>query len=309
MSKNLESMFTTRQPVWNEIGQKVERASSLKQILKQGNLDWSVKQQPVHVAGKLISNQKANIRDSDGEMLGIVSDRYQIIQNAEAFGLVETLLNEGVKIENVGSLQNGRRCFMLAKLPDRYILNDERIDPYLCICNSHDGSLALSVFMMPIRILCMNQLNLALRHSKRSWSIKHIGNMSEKLEAHDTISLSTNYMTELCREINALNKIKVQETKVISYINELIPLPDNATNIQKKNIKQLHDDIIIRYHEAPDLKILDKNAYRFINAVSDSATHSQPLRATANYRENLFMNVMCGHQLIDKAYTLIKAAA
>jgi hypothetical protein len=116
-------------------------------------------------------------------------------------------------------------------------------------------------------------------------------------------------MSELGKEINVLNRIKMPDTKVYSYINELVPLPADATDIQKKNIKQLHDDIITRYYEAPDLKILDKNAYRFINAVSDHATHANPLRTTANYQENLFMKTIDGHPTIDKAYTLIKAAA
>ena len=310
MSNKSESMFTSRKPVWSEIGHKVERSLSLKHILKAGGLDWTVKQKPVYVAGKLIPNQKANIRDSDGEILGIVGDRYKVIQNSEAFSFVDTLLDEGITIEAAGSLQNGRRCFMLAKLPDRYMLNDERIDPYLCICNSHDGSLALSIFMMPIRILCMNHLNFALKQSKRSWSIKHTGNMQDKLrEAHGITALSANYMTELCKEINVLNRIKMPEAKVISYIDELTPLPANATDIQKKNVKSVRDDITTRYFEAPDLKILDKNAYRFINAISDHATHASPLRATANYQENLFMRTMDGNPLIDKAYTLIKAAS
>ena len=134
--------------------------------------------------------------------------------------------------------------------------------------------------------------------------------MQDKLhEAHGIINLSANYMTELCKEINVLNRIKLPEAKVISYIDELTPLPANATDIQKKNVKQLHDDIITRYYEAPDLKNLEKNAYRFINAISDHSTHANPLRATANYQENLFMKTLDGHPTIDKAYTLIKAAA
>jgi len=309
--ENLETMFKSRQPVWGQVGQKIDRALSAEQVLQQGGLDWLVEQQPIYTEqGQLIPNCKANIRDSDSAVLGIVSDRYQVVQNSESFSFIDALLGEGVRFENVGSLQGGRRCFVLAKLPDRYIINDERIDPYLCFCNSHDGSLALTIFMTPIRIVCMNQLNLALKKASRNWSARHVGNMQYKLhEAHETLSLASAYMSELSKEINVLNRIKMNDSKVYSFIQELVPLPDNATDIQKKNVKQLHDDIITRYYEAPDLKGLEKNGFRFINAVSDHATHADPLRATANYQENLFMKTLDGHPTIDRAYSLVKSAA
>jgi len=85
-------------------------------------------------------------------------------------------------------------------------------------------------------------------------------------------------------------------------------LPDNATNIQKKNISRLRRDIANRYFEAPDLKETPKTAWRFINAVSDFATHAEPLRRTQNYNENLFGKTIDGHPFIDKAMLMVKAA-
>ena len=74
------------------------------------------------------------------------------------------------------------------------------------------------------------------------------------------------------------------------------------------NIKRLQEDMKRRYFDAPDLQDVGKNAYRFMNAVSDFATHSTPLRKTANYKENLFSKTVDGNPLIDKAYQMVKAA-
>ncbi len=63
-----------------------------------------------------------------------------------------------------------------------------------------------------------------------------------------------------------------------------------------------------RYFDAPDLQDVGKNAYRFINAVSDFATHSKPLRKSANYMEALFAKTVDGNPLIDKAYQMMRAA-
>ena len=310
MAHNVETMFYTRQKPWHGLGVQVSKALTSREALRISGLDWKVVQQPIYTDGKLIANLKANVRDRDNANLGVVSNRYTVVQNVEAFEFTDNLLGEGVRFENVGVLQNGRRCFILAKLPDRYMVDGERIDPYLVFCNSHDGSLALTIFMTPIRIVCMNQLNLALKKASRSWSAKHVGDVQWKLhEAHETLKLAHTYMGALGNEINVMNKIKFPDTKIYSHINELFPVPADASDIQRKNIKQIHDDIITRYYEAPDLKLLPKNAYRFINAVSDHATHSAPIRKTENYSENLFMKTLEGHPTIDKAYTLIKASA
>jgi len=258
---------------------------------------------------KEIHNYKANVRDSDGAVLGVVSDRYKIIQNEEAFAFTDALIGEGVRYETAGSLQGGRKVWMLAKLPEKYIIAGERIEPFMVFSNSHDGSAAIKVAMTPIRVVCQNTLNLALGDAKRAWSAKHTGSIHNRMhEARETLGLAHKYMESLGREFDNLSRIKLSDTKVMEFINELIPLSADASDVQKKNTEQLRDDVKIRYFEAPDLKVLGKNGYRFINAISDHATHVKPLREAATYKENLFLKTLEGHPMIDKAFQMIKAA-
>jgi len=199
---------------------------------------------------------------------------------------------------------------MLAKLPNNYIIGGERVDPFLVFSNSHDGSCAIKVCMTPIRVVCQNTLNLALDGAKRAWSSKHTGNIQNRMhEARETLGLAHLYMEKLGSEFDKLSRIKLSDSKVMEFINELIPLANDATAVQRKNVEQLRDDIKIRYYEAPDLKILPKNSYRLINAISDFATHAKPLRETTSYKENLFLKTMEGHPIIDKAYNMIKSVA
>ena len=87
----------------------------------------------------------------------------------------------------------------------------------------------------------------------------------------------------------------------MKYIEILLPVDDSATLQQRRNIKRLRDDMKARYFDAPDLKDVGNNAYRFVNAISDFATHSNPLRKTSNYKENIFAKTIEGNPLIDKA--------
>ena len=252
---------------------------------------------------------KANVRDSDRKVLGVVTDRYKIVQNEEAFSFTDALLGEGVRYETAGSLQGGRSVWLLAHLPHEYIISGERISPYLLFSNTHDGSGAVKVAITPIRVVCSNTLNLALETAKRSWSMNHTGNVKDKMEeAKNTLFLADRYMEELGKEFENLRKITLSDKKVMDYIEILLPIEDGATPQQFRNMKRLQEDMKMRYFDAPDLKDVGKNAYRFINAVSDFATHADPLRRTRNYKENMFAKTVDGNPLIDRAYQLMLSA-
>ena len=310
MAANVETMFYVRETPWHGLGTRVMEAPSSKEALGLAGLDWKVVQEPVYTqAEELIEGYKANVRDSDRKVLGVVTNRYRIIQNEEAFGFTDALLGEGVRYETAGSLQGGRKVWLLARLPHEYIISGERISPYLVLSNAHDGSGAVRVALTPIRVVCNNTLNLALSTAKRSWSMMHTGNVQEKLEeAKDTLFRAETYMDSLGKEFDELRKKKLTDKQVMDYIEILLPMEDNTTPQQRKNISRLREDMGRRYFDAPDLKTVGKNAYRFINAVSDFATHAEPLRKTANYKENIFAKTMEGNPLIDKAYQMVKAA-
>lgn len=199
--------------------------------------------------------------------------------------------------------------WLLARLPREYIISGERISPYLVFSNTHDGSGAVKVALTPVRVVCNNTLNLALSTADRSWSMIHTGNIRDKIqEAKDTLFMAEEYMDSLGKEFERLRRQKITDAMIKEYIEQLLPMEENITPVQSKNIIKLREDMRRRYYEAPDLQNVGSNAYRFINAVSDFATHSAPLRRTANYNENLFSRTMDGNPMIDKAYQLVCAA-
>ena len=310
MAANVESMFYVRETPWHGLGTKVLEAPASKDALQLAGLNWRVMQEPIYTAmEELVDGYKANVRDSDRKVLGVVTDRYRVIQNDEAFAFTDGLLGEGVKYETAGSLQGGRKVWLLAHMPHEYIISGERISPYLLFSNTHDGSGAIKVALTPIRVVCQNTLNLALANAKRSWSMIHTGDIKEKMqEAKDTLFLAENYMDELGKEFEALRMKKLTDKQVMEYIEILLPIEDGSTPQQEKNMKRLREDMKIRYFDAPDLQGVGKNAYRFVNAVSDFATHAEPLRRTANYKENLFSRTVDGNPMIDKAYQMVSAA-
>lgn len=278
MAANVETMFYTREKPWHGLGTMVADAPNSKDALRIAGLNWKVLQEPVYTENEeLIQGYKANVRDTDRKVLGVVTDRYKVIQNEEAFAFTDTLLGEGVRYETAGSLQEGRRVWMLARLPREFIIGGERISPYMVFSNTHDGSGAVKTALTPIRVVCNNTLNLALRTAKRSWSMIHTGDISGKIEeAKNTLLLADGYMTALGQEFENLRKIKLSEKQVLDYIKILLPMEENYSLLQKRGVEKLRADMKMRYFDAPDLKDVGNNGYRFVNAVSDFATHSTP---------------------------------
>lgn len=310
MSAEIETMFYTREKPWHGLGVHVEEAPTSQQALSLAGLDWNVEQEPIFTSDDvLIPGYKANVRENDKKVLGVVTDRYKVIQNTEAFSFTDSLLGEGVRYETAGSLQGGRKIWLLARLPHEYIIAGDRISPYLVFSNTHDGSGSVKVAVTPIRVVCNNTLNLALGTAKRSFSMVHTGDIKEKMkEARDTLFMADSYMEQLGKEIENLRMKKISESQVEEYIKMLLPSDKDDSVQQFRNMKRLREDMRRRYFDAPDLLDVGKNAYRFINAVSDFATHAQPLRRTASYKENLFAKTIEGNPMIDRAYQLVSAA-
>lgn len=308
MAANVETMFSVREKPWHGLGTIVAEAPSSSEALRLAGLDWEVEQQAIFTKSGVVEGFKANVRSTDKKALGVVSDRYKIIQNKDAFAFTDKLLGAGVRYETAGSLQGGKKIWLLATLPKEYIIAGERISPYLVFSNTHDGSGAVRVAITPIRVVCNNTLNLALNTATRSFSMVHTGDIRGKVnEAKQTLFMADQYMENLGREFERLRKVKVTDQQVKEYIELLLPIENGASLTTVKNTRKLREDMRARYYDAPDLKDVGNNAYRFINAVSDFATHSNPLRRTANYQENLFMRTYEGNPMIDRAYQLVAA--
>lgn len=310
MAANVETMFSVREKPWHGLGVVVENAPSSKDAIMLAGLEWKVLQKEIYAEDNiLIHGYKANVRDTDQKVLGVVSERYQVVQNEDAFAFTDELLGAGIRYETAGSLQDGKKTFILARLPQRFIIAGDEIAPYFVIMNSHDGSSAVKAAMTPVRVVCQNTLNLAFRNAKRVWMTKHTANIMHRIDdARETLEFAENYMAELGKGIDQLVHKKISDKKVMEYMTEFFPATEDMSIAQKKNNIKLLNDMKSRYFDAPDLIGMGNNAYRFVNAVSDFATHAEPIRKTKNYKENLFLRTVEGNPLVDKAYQMMLSA-
>lgn len=214
MAHEVETMFSAQGEVpWHNLGTVIEdEAVRSAEALELAGLDWDVSLQPIgqfmgegdngeqvwdEVPGKYSVQ-----RDTDMRSLGIVGERYEPLQNRDAFLFGDDLLDDsGAHWVTAGALKEGSNVWMLAKLPETiYIDNqvDEAIQPFILVSNSHDGSSAVTAAVTPVRVVCNNTLTLALKGTKRAFKVRHTQKMGGRIaEAKRALGITHGYLKEI----------------------------------------------------------------------------------------------------------------
>lgn len=308
MAANVETMFCAKTPAWHGLGTVVKEAPSSEEAIRLAGLDWEVHSEPIFLKDKvLIEDRFANVRVSDRKVLGILGKQYKIVQNKEAFDFVDSLLGEGITFESAGSLNEGRRIWLLANLPSKKILGDE-IVPYLVFSNSHDGSKAVTAALTPTRVVCQNTLNLALNGAKRSWTIRHIGNIAKKKdEALHTLNLAFSYMDKMEEKAELLQQVKIKDFS--SIVKAVYPIEEEASDRVRSNIDQLRSDVEGIYNFTEDLKKFKGSAWGVYNAFADHVSHVLPIRNTETLKERRFISLIDGNKILEKVQGILDKMA
>lgn len=310
MSHNVTSMFSVREVPWHGLGKIIQDAVTSESAIKEAGLDWEVTQIPLYYMHNQKLNEAenyvANVRSDTGTALGVVTSKYRVVQNSEAFAFTDMLLGYDVYYETAGALNGGKMVWLLAKMPSIYMVGDV-VDPYLVFTNAHDGKSAIRAAITPIRVVCNNTLNLALSKASRSWSIRHMGDIKSKIhEAQNTLGLANQYMLNLGKTADDLVSQKINKAYVDKTVEFLFPIDDDDTKRRKQNQEEAREDIVWRLENAPDIANFRDTKWGLINAITDSSAHKTPARVTDSAVANAFINIIAGPSLVDKAYEYIQ---
>ncbi|NNV57352.1 DUF932 domain-containing protein [Limnovirga soli] len=214
----MDSFFSVKEKAWHGLGQIVENYPTSAEAIKLAGLDYNVVKKDLFTDSQKVPNFFATVREDTAQILGIVGAKYQVVQNETAFTFFDNLVSDGsgIKYETAGALGNGERIFITAKMPDviRVGRNDD-IEKYIFLTTSHDGSGSIMAAFTPIRIVCNNTLNMALRNHSNAVFIKHTANAAEKLtEAARIIAISDNITDQLTTLFNKWAKTRITDEQL-----------------------------------------------------------------------------------------------
>ena len=212
MTHEVETMAYYGEVPWHGLGVKVDGVMTASEAITAAGLEWEVDVVDIyhnfHGLGFNIPGRAATRRKTDGEILGVVSNRYTPVQNIEAFRFFDDVVGTGeAKYHTAGSLRGGTKIWMLAKLDDSLSIKGDEVEKYMLLMNSHDGSGALRMWFTPIRVVCMNTLSLAEAGAKRgeTFYAKHVGDIGGRIsKAREILGLSNIFYSKFAEQANRL---------------------------------------------------------------------------------------------------------
>ncbi|HTM93161.1 MAG TPA: DUF932 domain-containing protein [Flavisolibacter sp.] len=254
------SFFSVKEKPWHGLGQLVQDYPTSAEAIRFAGLDYTVEKRKLFTYDS--ENQNGNpdtgiiipeihvpdyyatLRTDTEQVLGVVGKEYQVVQNEDAFSFFDAVVggSDGIQYETSGALGKGERIFITAKLP-AYIKvgSDDLIEQYLFLTTSHDGYGSITAAFTPVRVVCNNTLNAALKNCSNSVKIRHTANAKERLEgAHKVMGISYRLSEYLEGAFNHWTKVRITDGQVKKLIQlAMVPNKEVFQKLQSGNVDEL----------------------------------------------------------------------
>ena len=255
-----ETAFASlREPAWHGLGTVFTEEVNTSKMLELAHLDnWNVRLEDVAIPAGFQSDKGYSfvVRDNpfvdeQKDVLGVVGERYVPLQNEELFDFGDLLLDNGGRWETAGSIKGGRVVFGSLALERETVLDKDgvadKVNTYLLINTSHDGSVAIQASITPVRVVCANTLNLALGSRgrggsvKQSFKIRHTQTASGKVQtAREALGLANAYMDEFDKMAQAMIETEITKAQFDKIVELAYPAPEkDAKGAVKKHTNKV----------------------------------------------------------------------
>jgi len=294
------SFASFRQPAWHGLGTVFDVEKNTKEMLEAANLnDWNVRLEDLEIPSTLTSDKsyqyvvRTNPTDkTQTDVLGIVGERYNVLQNEDLFSFGDNILDGGGRWETAGSIKGGRVVFGSLALERETVLDPngvaDKVKTYLLINTSHDGSVAIQASITPVRVVCANTLNVALNNTnrkdgvKQSFKIRHTQTANGKVQiARDTLGLANKYMDQFDKMAHAMIAKEISAQDFNNIILAAYPKPDKDTKgavTKWKNKVDVINDIYTGEYNG----MISGNAWGAFNALTERLDWYRSARGGSN---------------------------
>jgi phage/plasmid-like protein (TIGR03299 family) len=250
---NQYSFFSVKEKAWHGLGQIVSDYATSSEAIGFAGLDYKVEKRilftydnenqngnpdtDIIIPEIEVPNYFATVRTDTEQVLGVVGKDYEVVQNEDAFSFFDAIVGggDGIQYETAGALGKGERIFITAKLPD-YIKvgSDDLIEQYLFLTTSHDGYGSITAAFTPVRVVCQNTLNAALKNCSNTVKIRHTANAKERLEqAHKVMGITYKLSEYLESAFNQWAKVRITDKQVKKLIGlAMVPNKEVLQNLQ-----------------------------------------------------------------------------
>ena len=298
------SFFSVKEKAWHNLGQIISDYPTSAEAIKHAGLNYTVEKRPLFtydtenytgdpdtdilIPEIEVPNFYATVRTDTEDVLGVVGNDYEIVQNINAFDFFDSIVGgkDGILYETAGALGKGERIFITAKLPDYIrIGRDDLIEQYLFLTTSHDGYGSITAAFTPVRVVCQNTLNAALRNHSHSIKIRHTASAVDRLkQAHQLLGVTNLLANELEEVFNNWSRIRITDNAVKRLI-QVAMAPNKEVLQSLQNGK--FDELSTTYNNM----VSSVMEYALTNPTQQEATTKGTLFGAYNAVTGYFQNV------------------
>lgn len=312
-SNGKHSFAAKGEKAWHGLGQYVSEAMTSEQAIRLGGLDYTVEKRKIYapsIEGAYVEvpDYYSTVRTDTDTPLGVVKGRYTIVQNVDAFGFFDSIIDQGEAIfETAGSLGRGERIFVTAKLPDDMLIKGEKIEKYIILTNSHDGSSTIIAGFTNIRVVCNNTLQAALKGLDNRISIAHTASAESNLkEASRIMGISSKYMDEVNSVFDKMADVKMTDVEIMHYIESSLR-NTNEKDMDKeasKILKKLTGEVFTfaNTHSTQKTEAAYKTLWGAYNSISAYYTHMKNYNSSEQKMKDITYGL--GYTKISRAFDL-----
>lgn len=292
MAHLVETMMSVKETPWHGLGTILEEAPTAENAIVAAGLNWSVSKQQAQFVDsngivKPIEGQFAIVRDTDQKCVGHAGKTYQPLQNVDAFKFFDPFVLSGeASYETAGSLQDGQRIWILAKInrdPIEVVKGDV-VNKYILLTNKHTGGFAVTGGLTPIRVVCNNTLTWALNSGgKKLFNATHSSRMPQRLEdIQATISQLDKRFQEAAEYYKRFAKKQVNAQLIDQFLaityNWSVSADEIERSQRKESFQQKQTETILRLFETgrgADIKGVKGTVWGLYNAVTEHVAHER----------------------------------
>jgi phage/plasmid-like protein (TIGR03299 family) len=288
--ENGEVAFALRgAPAWHNLANRIfaqDEEVTTQLMLDEAKLsNWNVRLSPLteHISEEWndVSNSHLVLRtnpfNGGTDVLANVGKRYKVVQNEELFAFADSIhdADPNCRWESAGSLRNGKVVFGTVEIPRTMVLDPQGANDetklYLIVWTSHDGSVAVQAAVTPVRVVCQNTLNLAMKNAKQSFKIRHTQTAEGKIQiARETLGLTLGYFDEFEKEAQSLFAQSITDSEFSKLIQTIYPKP--AKDAAKVAITKWENKVVLLddlYHNSPTNATIKGTKWGAFNALTE----------------------------------------
>ena len=278
IGQNGEAAFASlREPAWHNLGTVFQNEVTTSEMLDLAYLsNWDVRLEEIVLPGRshrdFFAVTRTNPFDKEADVLGVVGERYKVVQNEQLFNFADNIL-DGARWETAGSIKNGTVVFGSLALERETIIDSsgvaDKVNSYLLVHTSHDGSLAVQASVTPVRVVCQNTLNMALQGVKQSYKIRHTQTVDGRVAAaREALGLAHKFMDEFDKQAAELYTREVDAAKFFEIVSAVYPKPEkDAKGSMTKWENKI--DTINSIYTGPTNNMIAGTAWGALNAMTE----------------------------------------